>query len=167
MPGFQLCTLPAWTSHPTAGKSFYGSAFGKSNHYFISKLLILALSFPTFSAHLFINMNHHIFQHEFGWRADSHPFLSLLWNKLVFFGTITGKENQCLTFNSWVLSARNIRTPFQLFLFSNPASRIPHLDFFYNSWTLEKTSDLLLCEFVAFQHNSKFDGFECFEDTIS
>lgn len=131
IPHSQLCTFPAWTSHPTAVRSFYGSAFGKSNHYFISKLLILASSFPAFSAHPFINRNHHIFQQEFGWRADIHPFLSFFWNKLVFLGTITGRgKNQCLTFNSWVSCAWNSRALFQLFLFSNPASRIRYLNFF-------------------------------------
>lgn len=110
---------------------FYGSVFGKSNYYFIRKLLILASSFPTFPAHLFINMNHHVFQQEFGWRADIHPFLCLLWNELVFFRNNYWKgKNQCLTFNSWFSSAGNIRTLFQLFLFSNPAHRIQYLNFF-------------------------------------
>jgi len=113
-----------WTSYYTAAKSFYVSAFGKPNHYFVSKLLALASNFPTFSVHLFINIKHHIFQQDFGWHAHIHLLFSLLRNKLVFFGTITGRKNQWCTFNSWLSIAWNVRTVCQLFLFSNLTRRI-------------------------------------------
>lgn len=73
-------------------ESFSISAFSKSNHYFISKLLTLASNFLTFSVHLFINIKRHIYQQDFGRHAHIRLFFSLLRNKLVFFGTITGRK---------------------------------------------------------------------------